>query len=96
MCNLLTAALVGIFILTLYCYYGKVATDSFGMMADCLYEFDWFKLPLDLQKYFVIMIGNAHRPIYYTGSGIAALNLETFTKVSAIDKNKDWNETFLK
>lgn len=58
-----------------------MATDSFGMMANCLYDYNWYELPVDLQKYFVLMIGNANKSVYYTGSGIAALNMETCTKV---------------
>lgn len=82
MCNLLTAASIGVLILTLYCHHGKVATDSFGKMAYCLFDYNWYELPVEFQKYFIMMIGNAHRPVYYTGSGVSTLNMETCTKVS--------------
>lgn len=81
MFNLLTAGSIGILILTLYCHYGKMATDSFGTMSDCMYEYNWYDLPVELQKFFILMIGNGHRPVYYTGSGVATLNMETCTKV---------------
>lgn len=88
MFGLLSEAAIGIFILSLYCYFGKVATDSFGLMAYALYECNWYELPLNLQKYFILMIQNAQKPIFYTGSGLAILDMETFTKVSHI-----WKET---
>lgn len=61
----------------LYCYFGKSATDSY-----------WQKLPIELQKYLILMIANMQRPLYYHGFGIAVLDLETFIKV------KEWRKTF--
>lgn len=74
--------LVGMLILFGYCYFGKMATESYLKMADCLYGLNWHELDLKYQKYFVIMMANAQRPIYYHGFGVAILNLETFLKVS--------------
>lgn len=68
-------------LLFVYCYYGKIATDSFIAMSDCLYESNWHNLPIHLQKYFIIMITNAQRKLYYHGFGILFLNLETFSAV---------------
>lgn len=48
-----------------YCFFGRIATESFVLMAECLYECNWINLTPKLQRYFVIMIGNAQRPIYY-------------------------------
>lgn len=70
--------------LIFYCYFGKVATDSFLQMADCLYDVNWHKLPVKTQKYFIIMIGNAQKPLNYHGFGVAVLNLETFSKVNEL------------
>lgn len=67
-----------------YCYFAVSATNSFLRMADCLYECNWYEVPVDLQKAFIVMIQNIHQPIYYHGFGIVFLNLETFTKVSDI------------
>lgn len=64
-----------------YCFFGKMATESFEQMANSLYEINWPELPIRLQKYIILMIGNAQRPIYYHGFGMAVLNLETFGKV---------------
>lgn len=70
-----------------YCYFGKYATESYEKMADCLYESSWAEHPIHVQKYFIVMIMNTQRPLYYHGFGIAVLNLETFTSVREF-----WNE----
>lgn len=78
---ILFAGLYYAFILFTYCYFGKVATDSFQNMADCIYEMNWHELPIEQQKYFILMIANTQKPLYYHGFNVT-LNLETFCQVS--------------
>lgn len=78
---LLTAASVSSTNLFFYCFFGMVATESYEKMAECIYESDWTELPVKLQKYILLMIGNAHRPLYYDGFGLAILRLQTFQNV---------------
>lgn len=73
--------------LLLYCYFGKMASESYEKMAHCLFESKWYEHPLLLQKYFILMIGNSQRRIYYHGFGIAVLQLETFSSVIKIYKS---------
>lgn len=79
---LLIALFVGISNLFIYSYFGKLATESFNKISGCVYEFNWHELPIDLQKYFILMIQNTQRPYFYHGFKIVILNLETFTGVS--------------
>lgn len=65
----------------LYCYYGQMASESFEKFSNEYYAMHWFTLPTKLQKYFVLMIGNAQRTVYYDGSGIARLNLNSLALV---------------
>lgn len=51
-------------------------------MCDCVFEDNWHVLPAELQRYFILMIANMQKPIYYHGFGVAILNLNTFVKVS--------------
>lgn len=51
-------------------------------MSVCLYGLDWQKLPVKLQKYLIIMIGNMQIPVYYHGFGVVCLDLMTFVAVS--------------
>lgn len=89
---LFDAAMVCIQIQFFYCFFGKIATESFARMADCLYESNWLILKPKLQKYLVLMIGNAQRPVYYHGFGLATLNLETFAYVSYFSNNDTKNK----
>lgn len=72
----------GISNLFVYCFFGKLATESFLNMSNCLYESNWPDLPVKLQMYMVIMIRNTENPLYYHGFGLAVLDLETFTTVN--------------
>lgn len=74
----LTARMAYLF---MYCYFGKFATDNYMKVADISYESNWQDLPVNLQKYFILVIGNAARPLQYDAFGIAPLNLETYTNV---------------
>lgn len=80
--TILAAATVSSSNLFVYCYFGKVATESYQQMADCLYECNWWELPVNLQKYTLLMNMNMQRLLYYHGFEVAVLNLETFSKVS--------------
>lgn len=79
---LLIAVFIAMSILFLYCYCGKFATERFQKMCDCVYELNWQKLPLNQQKYIVLMISNMQRPLYYHGIGIVTLDLSAFVQVS--------------
>lgn len=77
----MTTASVTVTNLLIYCFFGKLATESFAKMSDCVYNMDWHELPIGLQKYLILMIANMQKPLYFHGFGVINLNLETFTKV---------------
>lgn len=83
---LLTSFSSGISNLFVYCYFGKVATESFENMAISMYETDWHELPIELQKSFIIMIQIAQKPLFYSSFGLATLNLKTFLKVRFLNQ----------
>lgn len=67
--------------LFLCCFFGELAAESFEKMADCLYECDWYELPVDSQNYILVMIANAQKPIHYHGFGVIVLELKSFASV---------------
>lgn len=73
--------LIGISNALLYCYFGKIATESYEKMHDYLFKLKWYKLPIATQKYFILMAANMQKPLCYHGFGVLYLNLETFTRV---------------
>lgn len=79
---LVLSASISMLNLLLYCYFGKMATESFEKMSDCVYELNWQVLPINLQKYILIMIINMQKSLYYHGFEVAVLNLNTYLRVS--------------
>lgn len=83
--TILAATTVSSSNLFIYCYFGKLATESYQKMADCLYDDNnWWLLPIELQKYFLLMNNNMQKLLFYHGFDVAVLNLETFSQVSKI------------
>ena len=73
---------LGTIIMFPYCYFGKLATDNFVQMSDCVYDMNWHKLSNELQKNVILMIANMQRPIYYHALYAALLDLNTYVRVS--------------
>lgn len=92
--TILSLMVFGMINLFIYCYFGKIATDSFEDMADAIYlKMDWQKLSLKHRKYLILLIGNMQRPIYYHGFKIAVVDLTTYIRVSEIQMyfNRNWS-----
>lgn len=73
------AAIANLFI---YCFFGEMATRSYGDMAYTLYEVNWQDLPIEFQKYFFVMIMNMQVPMFYDGFGVIILEMQTFSMVN--------------
>lgn len=73
---------VGTGSLYLFCNFGKLATQSFQQMSDCVYNSNWQQFDIDLKKWMIFMIKNAQKPLHFHGYGMLILNLETFTQVN--------------
>lgn len=75
-----TFALVNLFI---FCYFGRIATDSFAKMSDCVYfKLNWQKIPPKQQAIVVLMIRNMQKPIHFHGFDVAIMDLNTFIQVN--------------
>lgn len=59
-----------------------MSIQSYVQMANGLNNCIWYKMPVNLQKYFILMIANAQRPVYYHGFKLIVLSLETFLDVN--------------
>lgn len=80
--TILYAALVSTSNIYAGCYFGEMSIQSYVKMADGFMTCSWYELPADLQKYFILMIMNAQRPIHNHGFNLIVLNLETFLDVN--------------
>lgn len=76
------ACVLGFLNIFVHCLYGKLATAQFDKLPTYLFESNWQNLPLNLRKYYILMLANTKQPLYFDGFGVLILNLETFTKVS--------------
>lgn len=74
----------GILIIFPFCFYGKLATESFDKMTDVIWDLNWLVLPLALQKYIILLLANMQMTMYYHGFEIITLDLNTFVRVSTV------------
>lgn len=77
------AVMLSVTNLYLYCYAGATVTINFSKYSKTIFQRDWYLMSVGLQKYLILMIRSAHRPLVFTGYGILKLDLETFTSVGA-------------
>lgn len=70
--------------LLLFCFFGEIATESYEKMSKSLFESDWQNMPIGLQKYVMLMIGNSQIPLCYHAFHVVTLDLETFSKVGLV------------
>lgn len=65
----------------LQCLLGRMVTEQFAQMPNHLFQSRWYILPVDVQKYFILMLTNTQQPVFFDGFGMFVLNLETFSAV---------------
>lgn len=61
-----------------------VATTAIKGIRDVAYSFDWCQYPLDLRKYFILIMSRSQKPLYFTGFGMVRCTLQTYIKVMDI------------
>lgn len=72
---------IGLLNLYVYCYYGKMATVELEAYADHIYNTQWYRKRLNIQKSYIVIIQYTQRPVFYHGFDIIDLNMETFSKL---------------
>lgn len=70
--------------LLLNCHFGKMTTDSYLAFNDHIYNSDWLTMPIEMKKNYVLIMKIAQKPLYFHGSNMVYLNLETFTSVRGL------------
>lgn len=56
--SIMTTTAIGLSNVSLYNYFGQLASDSYEKMGNSLYEMNWYELPIDLQKSLFLMMAN--------------------------------------
>lgn len=72
-----------------YCFVGTYVTEAFLRYAATTYEIHWYKLPIQLQPFALLIIADAQRPCNLTGLGIFDLNLALFSRVVILHTTKN-------
>lgn len=81
--SVISTTSIGMSVLLFYCYFGKLASESYEMMPNCVFDVNWHEQPNELQRYFILMIANMQKPVYYHGFEVAKMDLGTFVNVIA-------------
>lgn len=67
--------------LIMYCYYGNFATEFMKTIDDMAYDSNWFNFPVEMQKYFIMIISRSHKQAYFNGFGFVPCSLEMLGQV---------------
>ena len=65
----------------LFCHFGGNITQQFEDVGEAVYQLEWYRLPLDMQKDIRIVIAAAQKPIYMRGYGDTRSTYSVFKKV---------------
>lgn len=73
------------FWLYLLCYSGDNLTNRFASLAGEVYQFDWYSLPVDIQRCLLMMLIATQQNVYLRGSGGAKCTRDSYKKVQTND-----------
>lgn len=66
---------------SLFSYYATFVTNRIASVGYAAYDSNWFEYPLELQKYFVLIIARSKQSSYFMGFGLIQCTLEVFGQV---------------
>ena len=78
------AVLMAMFPFFLFCHFGGNITQQFEDIGDAVYQLEWYRLPLDMQKDIRMMIALAQKRIYMRGYSDTRTTHSVFKKVSIL------------
>lgn len=74
----------------LHCHYATLITEQIEDVGFSAYDSNWFDLPMDIQKYIILIIMRSQEELYFTGLGMIYCTVETLGKVRVMkQKNKN-------
>lgn len=73
---------ISMFPFFLFCHFGGKVTQQFEDIGDAVYQLEWYRLPLNMQKNFQVVIALAQKRIYMRGYGDTRTTHSVFKKVS--------------
>lgn len=67
--------------LLMYCYLSENVTSDLGATGDAFFHSLWYRLPIKLQKLYIIPIQQSQKEFRLTGLGIVECSLRIFITV---------------
>lgn len=67
---------------SLFCELGEMISEEYEEIDQRLFECNWHKFPIEMQRMFVIATVNFQQPVYIRGYGDILCTRETLKKVS--------------
>lgn len=68
-------------LLFMLCFFGNVLTTSLELVAQTVYDSNWYLYPIYMQKDCAFMIRSAQSPFWISAFGIMPCTLENFAAV---------------
>ncbi|XP_055304930.1 uncharacterized protein LOC129569791 [Sitodiplosis mosellana] len=75
------SVLISLFPFFLFCHFGGEITQQFDDIGNAVYQLEWYRLPLDMQKDLQIVIALAQERIYMRGYGDTRTTHSVFKKI---------------
>lgn len=66
----------------LYCYYATFACDRVASIGDTVYNSNWYKQSVEMQRRNILIIAYSQQPVHFTGFNLFPCTLEIFGHVS--------------
>ena len=68
-------------IMFLYCEFGEMVTNQFNELNERFSKCNWYLLPIEMQRMFVIVMANTQRPAMIQGYANVVCTRESFKQV---------------
>lgn len=64
-----------------FCYFGNLVTNKLMEIDTTAYSLQWYEFPIKQQKYIILLMAQAQRPIVLSGYFRTSCSLERFKDV---------------
>lgn len=79
--QILIPSMCDAFWLYLFCRGGDELTNRFASVSNQAYQFDWYLLPIEMQRCLMLMMMASQKNVYIRGAGGTQCTRDTYKKV---------------
>lgn len=70
----------------MFCHFATLTTDRLLAISYEVYDWNWYELPAEMQKYTILVTARSQIPSYFNGFSLIRCTLEIFGKVIILIK----------